>query len=146
MKSRIVAVAAALALLSGNALAGGKELTPVHINTGQVPCDNGIRQIEWVNPHPYAVKIKSLSVWMGLIYSAKSDMGLWVENYKGVFARYANDRYDNPSDQNLNTWNYGEDWIAIPEGDTLTVNYQCYLIPGFTPSPTHVLVTFLYTN
>ena len=146
MKIRVVALAAALILSAGSAFAGGKELTPVHINTGQVPCDNTVQVIEWVNPHPYTVKIKSISVWMGLIFGAKADQGLWVENYRGVFARYANDRYANPSDQNLNTWTFGEDWVAIPAGSSLVVNHQCYLIPGFPFSPTHVLVTFLYTE
>ena len=141
---KVVAAAALLGMLGGAAQA--KELIPVHINTGQVPCDNTEQTIVWVNPHPYEIKIKSLSVWMGLVYGAKADQGLWVSNHRGIFARYANDRYNNPSDQNLNTWTYGYDYVGIPAGGTLEITHQCYLIPGFNFSPTHVLVTFLYTD
>lgn len=134
---------AALLSVCGPALAAEEEVATALIDTGPVPCDNQGRYNYWVNPFNFPVKVRSITMWMGLFTNAKADLGAWVINYQGMVARYAHDRYANPSTPGEVTYQYSPDYIKVPAHDQLAIGHLCTPVPGSSTN-THLWVLITY--
>lgn len=145
MRVRAVALGLAAVLgLAGGAHAKEEELITYLVDTGPVPCDNTARYNYWTNPFPFDLKIKSITMWMGLFEGAKADLGAWVLNHTGMVARYAHDRYANPSVPGEVTYNYQPDFIRLRQGDHLAVGHLCTKGASSLATQTHLWVLITY--
>lgn len=138
---RIVIAAGLVAALSGTVQANG-ELTGKGFTTGETACADGVGY--WENPQPVAIRIKQVVLWMGLYLNGKADLSTVVLKDDAPIAFYAHDRYANPAELTMETFNYGTDYVTLAPGEELTITWHCFPHVEF-PIKTHVLVHFLYT-
>lgn len=98
-------------------------------NTGPFDCEGGdrTRVLEWRNPGPEPMRLKKLSIWMGM-----SRRG--IADYEGTVRRisdgalvswFAWDHYGEPNGPHTLVQDFAPDWIELAPGDGLRLFSWC---------------------
>lgn len=130
--------------LSTPVLAG--DLRSGSMDTGLFPCDLTSKDVYWFNEGP-AIKVKQVTVWLGLRINGKADMAVCVYRLTDgtILSCVGWDRYSNPTGLHQWTQNFAPDYINLETEDGLGLQASCSGLNSITKQG-HVVVKFWYTQ
>lgn len=135
-----------LILLCSSAYSG--ELQTITLNTGPYECGYkhvNVHELVWTNEGP-PIRIKGSTIWIGLDRGSTADtMAVLYRASDGtVINPFAWDRYKQPDGVHQVTRDFGQDYMTIWTGDSLSLQYFCNASPR--DSHGHVQVWVWYVT
>ena len=124
------------------------ELKTIYLNTGPYKCGYKhvvVHELLWVNEGP-PIKIKGSTVWIGMDRGSTGDTMavLYKASTGDVVNMFAWDRYRNPDGVHQVTKDFGQDYMTLGTGDSLSLQYFCNASPR--DSNGHVQVWIWYSE
>lgn len=124
------------------------ELQTLTLNTGAYKCgykNVNPHELLWTNEGP-PIHIKSSVLWMGAARGSTGDMQatLFKLSTATVINYFGWDRYKNPSSPHQIEKSFGDDWVELLPGDSLSLQYFCNMSPR--ESYGHVVATVWFVT
>lgn len=135
MTTRKILIAALCVVMVATNAFGGSALYTSVWNSEAKLCSHGSsadkdlpwREVTWVNPGPGTVYIRGFSVFVGVDYGKVVDLGSHFGSLKtwNLFGDVAYERYGNTTTPNTLTRMFAPDYIEIPPGHDITLQWYC---------------------
>jgi hypothetical protein len=125
----------------------GGELSTLTLNTGPYECGYkhvNIHELLWTNEGS-PIKIKGSIIWIGMDKGSTGDTMavLYRASTGDVVNSFAWDRYRNPDGIHQVTKDFGQDYITIGTGDSLSLQYFCNAGPKHSNGHVQVWIWYL---
>lgn len=106
------------------------------------------RHYEWINTSSQTKYVRSASVWFGMDYGAKADLGVMLRRISDQSYLFRNswDHYAEPTGLHNETYDFGENHYAIAPSDGLMLDTWFVSVPGVVTPHAHVHVTIRWTE
>jgi len=146
MKTLFFAVYFNTIFLAGPVFAG-EQLFGWQFQTNPTTCQD--ETWPWFNTDPFTKYVRQITLWQGLVNPNKrAVMGVSVFTddppLRFPVATFDEERFANPGAQPQRVFNYGDNFIAVPSGGRLWVQWRCEPLQNNTK--TRVVVNAVYSK